>query len=109
MDHENLKSTLVFAEDTVIDEEALEFNRNLAKTIIDTSIQLEARRKEILMQAHKSLSVLEAVSITDEMIELGLDHQVRQMIQEAELYYSMHKHLMDEDDTFSDQPWDCLS
>lgn len=79
-------------------EEELEAQRNAAERAALAHEMTERRKHEIITSVQRDLSEGNRIEITEEMVELKLDTQVREMTQKAEHHWKIWRHLYHEED-----------
>lgn len=104
MDNKDQISKVIF-EPVIIDEEAVDFQRQLAQDIVNADVALENRKRAVLLDVKTRLSRLEPVRITEEILELGLESEVQTMINSAEYSYKINRFFLDDDDLGSTDPY----
>lgn len=93
----------------LLKKELEDARRQIANKKTQTAEEIEARKKVIMEAVENQLSRGNEVRITEEMVELGLDREVRGMQLSADARWKIMRHLVDDDDDFPEpHPYDYL-
>lgn len=109
MSKELVPGVSIAEEELLLQQELEETRRTIADKQTKTVEEIEARKVVILQAVENQLSRGNEVRITEEMIELGIDREVRAMQLSADARWKIMRHLIDEDDEFPEpHPFDYL-